>query len=214
MMPRLRQSGVTSFEPLPVGQALTLAWPTLNQTLFSQPDRFLSVTRANPNYGKPGWTRDCGKRFHRGCDIAALRPQATGLTTQVWFTDCARELEYPSDEPTFTVDEAVFAVAEGRVHEVNGEADRSELGQYVVLAHQWPGDGSAFYTLYAHLAQVAVVKGASVRGGMEIGLLGQTSASADARNWMAIAPHLHFEVWNEVGQAYDPLQFLVRWLAR
>ena len=214
MMPRLRQSGVTSFEPLPVGQALTLHWPTLNQTLFSQPDQFLSVTRANAHYGKPGWTRDCGKRFHRGCDIAALRPQPTGETTQVWFTDCARELEYPSDEPTFRVDEPVFAVADGQVHEVNEEADRSELGQYVVLSHRWPGDGVAFYTLYAHLAQVVVAKGAAVRGGMALGQLGQTSASADARNWMAIAPHLHFEVWNEIGQAYDPLQFLVRWLAR
>ncbi len=214
MMPTLRQSGVSTFQPLPVGEPLHLVWPTPNQLLFTAPERYLSTTRANPRYGQPGWTRDCGKRFHRGCDIAPLTLQPTGETTQVWFTDCAREIEYPSDEPTFTADEPVFAVADGVVREVNPEGERSELGQYVVLAHRWPAGGEAFYSLYAHLQDVHVQRGETVPAGRELGRMGQSSSSADARNWMAIAPHLHFEVWNGYGQAYDPEQFLRRWLPR
>jgi murein DD-endopeptidase MepM/ murein hydrolase activator NlpD len=42
--------------------------------------------------------------------------------------------------------------------------------------------------------------------------MGQTSRSADARNWMAIAPHLHFEVRDADGHAYDPVEFLKRFL--
>jgi hypothetical protein len=42
--------------------------------------------------------------------------------------------------------------------------------------------------------------------------MGQTSRSADARNWLAIAPHLHFEARNESGQNYDPVEFLRRFL--
>jgi len=31
---------------------------------------------------------------------------------------------------------------------------------------------------------------------------------------MAIAPHLHFEVRNAAGNAYDPVEFLKRFLPR
>ena len=40
--------------------------------------------------------------------------------------------------------------------------------------------------------------------------MGQTARSADARNWMAIAPHLHFEVRDAEGRAYEPVEFLKR----
>jgi murein DD-endopeptidase MepM/ murein hydrolase activator NlpD len=185
-----------------------LAWPTLNRLLFSDPARFFSRTRANPDYGKPGWTRDCGRRFHRGCDIAPVNPRPAGWTTKVWFTDCARDLEYPSDEPVFTVDEPVFAVAAGEVTEVNGEESASEFGLYVVLRHRGPGEWPWFETLYAHLGAVVVSAGARVSAGQEIGRMGQTSSIADARNWLAVAPHLHFEAWSEDGSAYDPVELL------
>jgi len=42
--------------------------------------------------------------------------------------------------------------------------------------------------------------------------MGQTSRIADARNWMRVAPHLHFEVRNAGEQAYDPVEFLRRYL--
>lgn len=202
-MPSIRQAGVTDFQPLPAGERWTLAWPTLNRFLFTETARFFARTRANPDYGKPGWTRDCGKRFHRGCDIAPVDPRPTGRTTRVWFTDCAREVEYPSDEPTFTVDEPVFAVAAGEVVEVNGDEAASEFGLYVVLRHR-----GGLETLYAHLGAVSAKRGSTVAAGQELGRMGQTSSSADARNWMAVAPHLHFESWSDAGQAYDPALLL------
>jgi hypothetical protein len=79
----------TGFVPLPAAELLRIAWPTPNHNLIAAPDRFFARTRANPDYGKPGWTRDCGKRFHRGCDIAPVHLTPTGKTTRVTFTDCA-----------------------------------------------------------------------------------------------------------------------------
>ena len=214
MMPSLRQTGVTRFEPLPHGEPLQLAWPTESRRLETDPARYAAGTRANAQYGLPGWTRDCGKRFHRGLDIAPARPVATGATTKVLFSDCAAGTEYESAEPVLQVDEPVFAVASGSVREVNDDPVRSELGCYVVLAHRWPGSGASFFTLYAHLQTMDVRRGAQLAAGDRVGTMGQTSSSADARNWMAVAPHLHFEVWTEYGQAHDPLQFLQRWLPR
>lgn len=214
MMPSLRQTGVTSFVPLPHGEPLLLSWPTESRLLSTDSGRYAAATRANPQYGLPGWTRDCGKRFHRGLDIAPARPRATGATTRVMFSDCLAGTEYESVEPVVEVDEPVFAIAAGQVREANDDPSRSELGCYVVLAHRWPACGAAFYSLYAHLQAVVVPRGGAVAAGGRVGTMGQTSASADARNWMAVAPHLHLEVWNEFGQAFDPLLFLQRWLAR
>ena len=49
-----------------------------------------------------------------------------------------------------------------------------------------------------------------LRTGDRLGRMGQTSRSADARNWMLVAPHLHFEVRDAAGKAYDPVEFLHR----
>ena len=38
--------------------------------------------------------------------------------------------------------------------------------------------------------------------------MGTTSRVADARNWMAVAPHLHIEFWDAHKKAYDPEAFL------
>ena len=55
---------------------------------------------------------------------------------------------------------------------------------------------------------------APTRAGQKLGVMGQTSRSADARNWMAVAPHLHFEVRNAAGESYDPVEFLSRFVLR
>src|ERR1051325_6220483 len=73
------------FVPLPLDESLQIAWPTPNRALFTAPDRFFARTRANPDYGKPGFTRDCGRRFHRGIDIAPVRVTGKGETTRVIF---------------------------------------------------------------------------------------------------------------------------------
>jgi hypothetical protein len=207
-----RPTAYQSFIALPSDETIRIAWPTPNHLLFDTPERFFARTRVNPDYGKPGWTRDCGKRLHRGCDIAPVNVTATGKTTRVIFTDCATNKDFESEEPTFVPHDDVFCVFDGVVHEVVTDENASGFGKHVVIQHIWPCSGAKFFTLYAHLAEVNIQK--SVVRSQRIGKMGQTSRSADARNWMAIAPHLHFEVRDAEGQAYDPVEFLRRFLPK
>ena len=197
------------FVPFPVEAKLVIAWPTPNQQLRTAPDHFFARTRANPDFGKPGWTRDCGRRFHRGCDIAPVRATVTGRTTRVLFTDCATGHDYESEEPTFVPHDEVFGIYPGQVIEAVTDEAASDFGRHVVLEHTWPVSGTKFFTLYGHLATVAVAPATVLpRAGGRLGCMGQTARSADARNWLAIAPHVHFEVWDAAGNAYDPVAFL------
>ena len=193
------------FVPLPSGETIRISWPTPNHFLFDAPEKFFARTRVNPDYGKPGWTRDCGRRFHRGCDIAPVHVTPTGRTTRVVFTDCATGEDFESDEPTFIPHDEVFCVFAGKPVEIIEDETQSDFGKHIVVEHLWPVSGEKFVTIYAHLAEINVA-------GARIGRLGQTSRSADARNWMLIAPHLHFEVRNQAGQPYDPVEFLHRYL--
>lgn len=188
------------FVPLPSDESLHVVWPT--------PGRVAARTRLNPDYGQPGWTRDCGRRFHRGFDIAPVEVTPTGQTTVVEFTDCFTGKDFPSTEPTFVPHDPVSCVYDGVVIEAVTDEMASDFGRHVVVEHLWPVSGAKFYTLYAHLAEV--VAAGQLRTGQSIGRMGQTSRNADARNWMLIAPHLHFEVRDAIGQAYDPAEFLRR----
>jgi murein DD-endopeptidase MepM/ murein hydrolase activator NlpD len=210
----MRRNSDTVFIAVPEEPDLTFAWPTGNHHLFYRPELFVARTRANPDYGMPGWTRECGRKFHRGLDIAPVRPIATGKTTRVMFTNCASSEEYPSDERTWTVDEHVMTVADGIVAEINHDESTSTLGRYILIKHRWPSSRQPFFSLYAHLASIAVESDAQVRAGQIIGTMGQTSSSPDARNWMAIAPHLHLEFHDAAGNAYHPLEILQKFLPR
>ena len=196
------------FKGLPHHPRIQLAWPTPNHHLFDRPAAFFARTGANPNYGRPGWTRDCGQRVHGGCDIASINFTPTGQTVAVLFTDCRTGNEYPSREPTFIPNDPVFCVFEGRVEDAVADAETSDFGIHVMIQHRWPKTGSRFFTLYAHLAYLAVQPGSLVERGQPLGAMGTTSRIADARNWMAIAPHLHFEVWDENQDRLDPEAFL------
>jgi murein DD-endopeptidase MepM/ murein hydrolase activator NlpD len=201
------------FVPLPNDERLRIAWPTTNHFLFDAPEKFFARTRVNPDYGKPGWTRDCGKRLHRGCDIAPVNVIAAGRTTRVVFTDCATNMDFESEEPTFIPHDEVFCVLDGTIAEIATEETVSDFGKHVVIEHGWPRSGAKFFTLYAHLSEVSVsTVSARISQGAGVGKMGQTSRNPDARNWMAIAPHLHFEVRDANGQAYDPTEFLKRFL--
>ena len=200
------------FVPLPSDERVRIAWPTQNHTLFDAPETFFARTRVNPDYGKPGFTRDCGKRFHRGCDIAPVSVTPTDRTTRVMFTDCTTGQDFESEEPTFVPHDDVFCVCSGTVREIAEDENTSDFGQHVVVVHAWPRSTAKFFTLYAHLAEIIVTPHASLTVGQRIGWMGQTSRSADARNWMAIAPHLHFEVRDAQGGSYDPVEFLRAYL--
>jgi murein DD-endopeptidase MepM/ murein hydrolase activator NlpD len=201
------------FLTLPDDERLRIAWPTPNHSLFDTPENFFARTRVNPDYGKPGWTRDCGKRFHRGCDIAPVQVTATGRAARVVFTNCATNTDFESEEPTFVPHDDVFCVFDGTVAKIVTDENTSDFGKHVAIEHVWPMSGAKFCTLYGHLAEVSVPTASSrILQGAEIGRMGQTSRSADARNWMAIAPHLHFEVKDADGRPYDPVEFLKRFL--
>jgi len=202
------------FLPCPDHAGVAWTWPTRNQALFDQPAAFFARTRVNPDYGKPGWTRDAGKRFHCGCDIAPVRATPTGDTRRVMFTDPATGEEFPSDEPAWIPDDIVMAIADGVVHESVIDETRSTFGQHVVLEHRWPDDGSRYFSIYAHVRDIVVANGEPVSAGRMLAHMGQTSASEDARRWMAIAPHVHLEIWDDQQQPYDPVALLLRFLPR
>ena len=199
-----------TFVPLPSDEPLRIGWPTPNRTLAADPDRFFARTRVNPEFGKPGWTRDCGRRFHRGCDIAPVSVSPTGQTAKVVFTDCATGRDFESEEPTFVPHDDVFSVFAGTVHELVDDESASDFGKHVVIAHTWPRSGETFFTLYGHLSEILISDPSPLTAGCLLGRMGRTSRSADARNWLAVAPHLHFEVRNAAGQSYDPAEFLRR----
>ncbi len=207
-MSLLRSNQVDAFIDLPSGITPFLHWPTDNHHLHDDPARYFARTRANPDYGRPGFTRDCGRRFHRGCDIAPLHQELDGKNHRVMFSDCVRGTEYPSDEPGWIPHDRIYAVADGEVAERHDDDTSSTLGRYLIIRHHWPGRDQCFYSLYAHVNEILVDGNTTVVSGQPIGSMGQTSSSEDARTWMAIAPHLHLEFYDGQGRSFDPEKML------
>jgi len=71
---------------------------------------------------------------------------------------------------------------------------RSGYGNVVYIDH-----GGGTVSVYAHLASMAVTRGARVRLGETIGTVGATGD--------ATGPHLHLEVWRN-GRSEDPVPLL------
>ena len=102
--------------------------------------------------------------LHEGIDIQPLRRDPSGN---------------PLDD--------VLASAAGRVVHVSSAAGASNYGKYVVVEHRI--EGCPIYTLYAHLASVAVTPDQIVRQGEPLGRLGCTGAGIDRTR-----AHVHFEI--------------------
>lgn len=75
--------------------------------------------------------------------------------------------------------EAVYAVADGVVSDI--KRSRKGLGNVMTLTHK---DG--YMTRYAHLADIQVAKGRSIKAGALVGYVGTSGHS--------YVPHLHYEV--------------------
>lgn len=103
-------------------------------------------------------------KFHEGVDIKPLRRSPTGE---------------PLDD--------VLATAAGRVVHASAEARHSDYGRYVVIEHRW--GGSPYYSLYAHLSEVAVQPGQSVTQGQRIARMGYTGNGINKER-----AHVHFEL--------------------
>ena len=91
----------------------------------------------------------------------------------------------PSGEP-------VYAVADGTV--TNVVRSRKGLGNVVEIDH-----GNGYITRYAHLADVEVRKGRTLKKGARIGYVGVSGNS--------FAPHLHYEVIKDT-VVMDPVNYM------
>ncbi|MCI1639682.1 MAG: M23 family metallopeptidase [Bacteroidales bacterium] len=87
--------------------------------------------------------------------------------------------------------EPVFAAGDGIVSSVIHSA--KGLGNEVEINH-----GGGYVTRYAHLQNIDVVKGRTVKKGAEIGEVGMSGKS--------FAPHLHYEVLKD-GKYRDPVDY-------
>ena len=161
--------------------ALNLALPTENDALFKGggPEFYQHIVRdfkgvvSRPwQGGQYGFVRNPVEtpagiiftRFHEGLDIRPVRRDPSGT---------------PLDE--------VRAIAEGTVVHVNLVPGYSNYGKYVVIEHRW--DGAPYYSLYGHLASVAVQVGSKVLRGEELGILGFTGEGLDQSR-----AHVHLEL--------------------
>lgn len=113
------------------------------------------------------------RTLHEGVDIRPLRRDAAG-------------------EPL----DPVVAAASGTVVHVNPLPGASNYGRYVVLEHIWKN--CRYYTLYAHLGEIAVKPGQQLEQGGPIGRLGYTGVGIDKTR-----AHLHFEVCVMLNDRYE-----------
>lgn len=151
--------------------AVAPVWPTSGVYFLNGEhwERFIQPTESGElSSGLFGATREGGRRFHEGVDIAAEDRNARGI-----------------------VQDRVFAVLPGRVVYVNHIAGKSTYGIYVVLEHD--GEDLPVYSLYAHLAKVApgISPGVRVEEGALLGVMGNTSGGYVIPQRRA---HLHFEM--------------------
>lgn len=116
---------------------------------------------------------------------------------------------------------AVFAAADGIVHEVNYCS--SGYGLKIVIYHEKADGGQRtnfvetspknyYTTLYAHLSEIMVTQGQKVKKNQQIGRVGQTNCSGvqGAKAWVEpkYGQHLHFEIRdgaNAKGTVIDPM---------
>jgi murein DD-endopeptidase MepM/ murein hydrolase activator NlpD len=165
----------------PHSQNLDLVLPTDNDALFSGGgpafyqyiERTYKGVKSTPwEGGQYGFVRDpietpggmVFTRFHEGIDIRCLQRDA-------------------HDEP---IDE-VGAIADGKIVHTNMTAGYSNYGKYIVIEHRW--DGCSYYSLYAHLSEIAVGLGQQVSRGQRIGTMGHTGTGIDRPR-----AHLHLEL--------------------
>jgi len=187
---RAKQPGVQDAEPETPGEADRRLWtvgcsrtatnpfrhlvfPTDQVLDRNDPDVFQPTASGRPESALFGSVRTAsyGKglaaSFHEGVDIAAGQRDRVGR---------------PQD--------AVYAVANGKVAYANTIAGNSNYGKYVVLIHTCPS--GIVYTLYAHLAAISpgVGCGRTVQAGDVLGIVGHTA------NPPIPLPqaHLHFEI--------------------
>jgi murein DD-endopeptidase MepM/ murein hydrolase activator NlpD len=180
----------------PLLAAIDLRLPTGNQHLFTgEPERFyMYVERTFEGQvsrpwegGSFGFVRNPIRlgdqivftKFHEGIDISPLERDPAGN---------------PLDR--------VASIADGRVVHISPLAGRSNYGKYVVVEHLW--ENSAYYSLYAHLAEISCQVGDAVKAGEPLGRMGFTGVGIDRARAhvhleLALLMSQHYEEWHMAG---------------
>lgn len=174
--------------PPPVWQRMVAPTPQQNLLAPDTPGVLQPTGSGRLESAKFGSTRTAQRNgrifpaFHEGVDIAPTARDRKGIPT-----------------------DPVCAVMEGRVAFVNSVAGNSTYGKYVVVEHPDPSLGmisqrdgtavpAAFYTLYAHLADIrfGIRPGHAVAPGEPLGTLGHTSSTQPPIPLER--SHLHWEI--------------------
>jgi len=151
-------------------QRLEFAWPTPSTAWLEGKsiEAYIQPTASGETTsGCFGCVRSGGTQFHEGIDLKPVKRDRRG-------------------EPA----DSVFAVLPGIVRHISTRSGDSSYGRYIVLEH--PEATPAVYSLYAHLASVAVglKRGDPVERGQTIALMGRSAGGYTIPRERA---HLHFE---------------------
>ncbi len=172
------------------GTGLDLSLPTSNHALFTGGGaafyqyivRDYKGVKSTPwQGGQYGFVRNplatagglIYTRFHEGIDIRPMERNAIG-------------------DPT----DPVCVIAEGTVVHVNLVPGYSNYGKYVVVEHSW--EGASYYSLYGHLASVAVRPGQKVSRGAQLGVMGYTGEGLNQSR-----AHVHLELNLLLGRRFE-----------
>ncbi|MFH1477714.1 MAG: M23 family metallopeptidase [Verrucomicrobiota bacterium] len=156
----------------PTDQVLDRNDPDVFQpTVSGRPESALFGSVRTASYGK-----SLAASFHEGVDIAVSQWDAAGR---------------PQD--------AVYAVADGKVAYVNTIAGNSNYGKYLVITHICPS--GIVYTLYAHLASISpdAIRKRFVKAGDVLGIIGYTANPPIPQT----RAHLHFEIGLILNARFD-----------
>ena len=162
-------------------ETVELSLPTDNDALFRAdgPEFYQYVERDYKGVkttpwegGQYGFVRDpvetsgglVFSRFHEGIDIRPVHRDAQGE---------------PLDD--------VRAIAAGKVVHTSLVPGYSNYGKYIVIEHEW--DSCRYYSLYAHLSEIAVEPGTKVIRGQRIAQMGHTGTGINRER-----SHVHLEL--------------------
>ena len=184
------------------GLRQTPVLPTPNDKI-SSPDAagYAARTPGNDTYGMPGWSRNFGRRFHKGVDILPTRWANTDESVEIEYIDNKTRDSFTRIEKVKIPQDEIYAILDGKVVVENTDEKRSGYGKYVILEHQW-ADGTPFLSMYCHLSVIIVNQGDIVAQGTQIGVMGQTSSNSGSRRFLKAIPHMHFEVGRVIDDSF------------